>query len=171
MHRLDRRVRRILRGREGFTLFEIIMVLLIMGVLSYFVATRVFMDDAPTQRGEFELLKNHLRYAQSRAMNSEDVWGIKCGTSKRCWLFKCADGVDTVKRLPGVESSDGALELKSIQISGTPVVVAFDAFGTPCSPGATCSPLTTSPSISVQAAVGGTAVGTITVTKNTGFIP
>ena len=171
MRRLDRRVGPFFRGQGGFTFIEIITVLLILGVISYFAATRLFMDDTPTQRGEFELLKNHLRYAQSRAMNSEDVWGIKCGTSKRCWLFKWADGVDTVKRLPGVESSDGVLEVTSIQISGTPIVVAFDAFGTPCSPGATCTPLATNPSISVQSAVGGSAVGTITVTKNTGFIP
>jgi hypothetical protein len=31
--------------------------------------------------------------------------------------------------------------------------------------------LATNPSIAVQSAVGGSAVGTITVTKNTGFIP
>ena len=172
MHRDNHRIRQLLRRQGGFTFIEIISVLLILGVISYFVATRLFMDDTPTQRGEFELFKNHLRYAQSRAMNSEDVWGIKCGTSKRCWLFKWADGVDTVKRLPGVESSDGVLEMTSVQISGTPIVVACDAFGTPCSPGgATCSPLTTSPSISVLAAAGGSTVGTITVTKNTGFIP
>ncbi len=171
MRRVNHRIRQLLRGQGGFTFIEIISVLLILGVISYFVATRLFLDDAPTQRGEFELLKNHLRYAQSRAMNSEDVWGIKWGTSKRCWLFKWADGVDTVKRLPGVESSDGVLEVTSIQVSGTPIVIAFDAFGTPCSPGATCSALTTSRSISVQSAAGGSAVGTITVTKNTGFIP
>ena len=171
MHRAIQRRRRF-GGQGGFTLFEVVMVLLILGVISYFAATRLFSGDAPSQGAEMELVKNHLRYAQSRAMNSEDIWGIKFGTSKRYWLFKWADGVDTYKRLPGVESSDGVLEMTSIQISGTPIiVVAFDAFGTPCSPGTTCIPLTTSPSISIQAAGGGSAVGTITVTKNTGFIP
>ena len=158
-------------GQGGFTLFEIIMVLLLLGLVSYFAATRLFSDDIPTQAAELELLKNHLRYAQSRAMNAEDVWGIRFDTSRRFWLFKWADGVNTVKRLPGVESSDGVMEVTSIQISGTPIIIAFDSFGRPCTPGATCSPLTVSPSLSVQAAGGGSAVGTITITKNTGFIP
>lgn len=168
MHRLDLRVRRILRGHEGFTLFEIIMVLLIMGVLSYFVATRVFMDDAPTQRGEFELLKNHLRYAQSRSMNSEasagytKVWGIKFGTATTYWLYNEAEGVDLVKRLPGVETADGKVVLNNVQVVGSPIVLGFDPFG---SPGIMTVTLT------VQQKGGGSTVGTITVTKNTGFIP
>jgi MSHA pilin protein MshC len=147
------------------------MVLFILGVLSYFVATRLFSGDSPDQNAEMELVKNHLRYAQARAMNTEDVWGIKFGTSKRCWLFKWADGVDTIKRLPGVESSDGVLQMTSIQVSGTPIVVAFNDSGAPCSPGATCNALTTSQSISVQATASGSGLGTITITKNTGFIP
>lgn len=169
MRRSIRRGR--LGGQGGFTLFEIIMVLLLLGVVTYFAATRLFSDDAPTQVAELELVKNHLRYAQSRAMNSEDVWGIKFDTSRRFWLFKWTDGVNAVKRLPGVESSDGVMEVTNIQISGTPIVMAFDSFGRPCTPGTTCSPLTVSQSLSVQAAGGGSTVGTITITKNTGFIP
>ena len=50
MHRLNRSVKRRLCRQEGFTLFEIIMVLLILGVLSYFVATRLFSGDSPDQK-------------------------------------------------------------------------------------------------------------------------
>ena len=87
MHRAIQRRRRF-GGQRGFTLFEIVMVLLILGVISYFAATRLFSDDVPNQGAEMELLKNHLRYAQSRAMNSEISWGIKFGSSTRYWLFE-----------------------------------------------------------------------------------
>lgn len=153
-------MRRVIRkgrfcGQGGFTLFEIIMVLLLLGLVSYFAATRLFSDDIPTQAAELELLKNHLRYAQSRAMNSESSWGIKFGSSTRYWLFKGTEE-NTVIRLPGVESSDGVMELRSIQVTppaGTKIT--FDSFG---SPGAATIVLNTT-------------AGSITVTKNTGFIP
>ncbi|NPV04080.1 MAG: prepilin-type N-terminal cleavage/methylation domain-containing protein [Syntrophaceae bacterium] len=142
-------------GQGGFTLFEIIVVLLLLGVVTYFAATRLFSDDAPTRTAELELVKNHLRYAQSRAMNSESSWGIKFGSSTRYWLFRGTDE-NTVIRLPGVESSDGVMQLGAIQVtppSGNKIT--FDSFG---SPGAATITLSTT-------------AGSITVTKNTGFIP
>jgi len=142
-------------GQGGFTLFEIVMVLLILGIISYFAATRLFTDDAPNQAAELELVKNHLRYAQSRAMNSESSWGIKFESSTRYWLFKGTEE-NTVIRLPGVESADGVMQLGSIQVtppSGNKIT--FDSFG---SPGAATINLSTN-------------AGSITVTKNTGFIP
>ena len=144
-----------LGGQGGFTLFEIIMVLLLLGVISYFAASRLFSGDVPTQVAEMELVKNHLRYAQSRAMNSESSWGIKFGSATRYWLYKGPDE-NTVIRLPDVETADGAMQLGTIQV--TPPggnKIAFDAFG---SPGAATITLATT-------------AGNITVTQNTGFIP
>jgi MSHA pilin protein MshC len=162
MHRLAHAIRRRLCRQEGFTLFEIIMVLLILGVLSYFVATRLFSGETPDQNAEMELVKNHLRYAQSRAMNTEAKWGIKFDTSTRYWLFKDPD-TGTIVRLPGVETSDGSVRLAGIQLSGYPATVSFDSAG---SPGSSAIPI-----ITVLPKGGGSTVGTITITKNTGFIP
>jgi prepilin-type N-terminal cleavage/methylation domain-containing protein len=156
MHSVIHRCRRCFRGQRGFTLFEIVMVLLILGVISYFVATRLFTADAPTQGAERELLKSHLRYAQSKAMNSEMSWGIKFGSSSRYWLFNSVDGENAVKRLPGVESADAVMQLDAIQ--ATPPAgnkVTFDTFG---SPGGTTITISTT-------------AGNITITQNTGFIP
>jgi prepilin-type N-terminal cleavage/methylation domain-containing protein len=156
MHRVIHRCRRRFSGQRGFTLFEIVMVLLILGVTSYFVATRLFSADAPTQNAEMELLKSHLRYAQSKAMNSEMSWGIKFGTSSRYWLFNTVDGENAVKRLPGIESADAVVGLGAIQATPPPGnKVTFDSFG---SPGGTTITISTT-------------AGTITVTRNTGFIP
>jgi prepilin-type N-terminal cleavage/methylation domain-containing protein len=168
MHRAIQKGRGRFGGQKGFTLFEVVMVLLILGVISYFAATRLFSGDAPTQSAEMELVKNHLRYAQSRAMNTEPlpghtkIWGIKFDTPTRYWLYKEPDTVTKV-RLPGVESSDGAVTLASIQLSGYPATVSFDYVG---SPGGSAIP-----TITVQPQGGGSTLGSITVTKNTGFIP
>ena len=118
MLRAIQRGRRRFGGQGGFTLFEVVIVLLILGVISYFAATRLFPEDVPSQAAEMELVKNHLRYAQSRAMNSESSWGVKFGSSTRYWLFKDPDD-NTVIRLPGVESADGVMELGSIQSDAT----------------------------------------------------
>lgn len=149
-------------GQGGFTLFEIVMVLLILGIISYFAATRLFSDDVPTQAAELELVKNHLRYAQSRAMNTDSSWGIKFVSPRRYWLFK-GDNPDTgrvplpniedlIKRVQGAPD-DGSMTLSAINIPDQ--VVKFDAFG---SPGETTVIISTS-------------AGNITVTRNTGFIP
>jgi prepilin-type N-terminal cleavage/methylation domain-containing protein len=168
MHRVVHKCRERFSGQRGFTLFEIVMVLLILGVISYFVATRLFSADAPTQNAEMELVKNHLRFAQSRAMNSDKEWGVKFVAPNRYWMFKAEDGENVVKELPDVKSLmddmkkrgvlnnpplDGSMTLSSVSVQN--VVVKFDQFG---SPG-------TAPIIIT------TTAGTITITKNTGFIP
>jgi prepilin-type N-terminal cleavage/methylation domain-containing protein len=170
MHRRDQRVRRIVCGQVGFTLFEIIVVLLILGVISYFVATRLFSADVPTHNAEMELVKNHLRYAQSRAMNSELSWGIKLGTASRYWLFNTTEGENAVKRLPGVESADAVMELATIQVTLPPGnKITFDSFGRPVD--SSGIPVGSTLNLTAQVKGGGSTVGTITVTKNTGFIP
>jgi MSHA pilin protein MshC len=162
MHKAIRMERVRFVGQGGFTLIEVVMVLLIMGVISYFAATRLFPGDTLSQNAEMELVKDHLRYAQSRAMNSESSWGIKFGSSTRYWLFKDPND-NTVIRLPGVESADGVMELSGIQVtSPSGSKITFDHFGSPGS--------SVIPAITVQSKGGGSTLGAITVTKNTGFI-
>jgi prepilin-type N-terminal cleavage/methylation domain-containing protein len=165
-----RKGRKRFEGQGGFTLFEVIMVLLILGVISYFAATRLFTDDGISRVSERDLVKNHLRYAQARAMNTEPatgytkVWGIKFGSATRYWLYK-EPNENAIIRLPGVETSDGAMVLSAIQLSwSSPATekVSFDSFGSPGGDMLTYI---------VQPKGGGSSLGSITVTKNTGFIP
>lgn len=170
MHRTLHRPRARFTGQAGFTFIEIISVLLILGIISYFAATRVFVDSASSSQAEVELVKNHLRYAQSRAMNTEPalgytkVWGIKYGSSTRYWLYR-EPNENTIIRLPGVETSDGAMVLTAIQVSWsspTTEKVSFDSLG---------SPGTATLTYTAQPKGGGSTLGPITITKNTGFIP
>ena len=164
-----KRFRRISRGSGGWTLFEIIVVLVILGVISFFVLERLFMDDVTSRVSDMDLVKSHLRYAQSRSlvsnasMTSMD-WGIRFDTPTRYWLFNTVDGQAKTYRLPGDESSDGVMVLKNAQVAGTPFNISFDEFGSPVG-------LVTNRDISILNTAGSSPVGTITVTKNTGFIP
>ena len=157
MRRFDLRSARLRSGDRGFTLIEIIMVLLILGVLSYFVATRLFSGESPDRNAEMELVKNHLRYAQSRAMNTEKDWGITFETGGKHYYLFNGDNPPLPIRLPGDESSNGKTTLSAITVTNAPITVRFlsQSFG---------SPGTANVSIT-------TTAGTITVTKNTGFIP
>lgn len=162
MHRAIQRGRRRFGGQGGFTLFEVIMVLLILGVISYFATTRIFTDDGITRVSEVDLIKNHLRYAQSRAMNSDMNWGIRFAAPNQYWLFKGDDPVAGKQRLPNVEDlvaripgapTDGSMTLSTVTVPD--LDVKFDAFG---SPGNTTIVIAT-------------PAENITVTRNTGFIP
>ena len=162
MHRAIQRGRRRFGGQGGFTLFEVIMVLLILGVISYFATTRIFTDDGIIRVSEVDLIKNHLRYAQSRAMNSDMNWGIRFVAPNQYWLFKGDDPVAGKQRLPNVEDlvaripgapTDGSMTLSAVTVPN--LVVKFDAFG---SPGNTTIVIAT-------------PAENITVTRNTGFIP
>lgn len=156
MHRLDHRIRQSVCGQEGFTFIEIISVLLILGIISYFVATRLFSGDTPARNAEMDLVKNHLRYAQSRTMNTEKDWGIRFESATKYYLFS-GDNPSVAVRLPGDESSDGKMTLSAITITNAPTNVTFLHESTG-SPGSTTVVITTT-------------AGNIMITKNTGFIP
>ena len=162
MRRFDGRSRLFVSGDRGFTLFEVIMVLLILGVISYFATTRLFSDDAISRVSEVDLVKSHLRYAQSRAMNSDTNWGIRFSPPHQYWLFKGDDPVAGKQRLPNIEDlvarvpgapTDGSMTLSAITVPN--LVVKFDPFG---SPGSTTIIIATT-------------AGNIVITQNTGFIP
>ena len=148
-------------GQGGFTLFEVVMVLLILGVISYFATTRLFTEDGISQVSEVDLVKNHLRYAQARTMNTELDWGIFFESANRYFLFR-GDAPGVPVRLPGDESADGKMTLRSITVTkvinaAPSMTVRFRSleYGGP-------GDLT----ITVE-----TTGGNITVTRNTGFIP
>lgn len=54
--------------QRGFTLIELIMVIVIMGVLAAFAAPRIFNTDDFTQRGFHDETMSLLRYAQKTAI-------------------------------------------------------------------------------------------------------
>jgi type II secretory pathway pseudopilin PulG len=153
---------RTLFAKGGFTLIEAIAVFVILGVIAAVVAVRLSDTSAYDLASQVEAIKGHLRYAQSRAMNSNLVfWGINFNSATTYYLFQGA-GSTTPVQLPGEDSATISLTAKNSGLTITPVRITFNEFGSPCN--ASGTPLTADATVA-------TSGGTITITQNTGFIP
>ena len=158
----------ILQRESGFTIIEIIAMLVVLSVVSaYAVGRDVFKGTSLPVRSE--LLKTHLRYAQSRALTSNFFWGIQTdigGTAY--WMFKY-DGTLTRIRLPDEQADTVDLSGDGVTIS--PGTYTFDARGIPFKTTAADTPpgavMAADTAITVTK---GSGSATITITKNTGFI-
>nr|WP_211922121.1 prepilin-type N-terminal cleavage/methylation domain-containing protein [Desulfolutivibrio sulfodismutans] len=70
-------VKRAVRHR-GFTLLEVVAVLVLLGILAS-VAVARFADTNAETVAEAEIFKSHLRYAQLRAMGDIYPWTVTVG--------------------------------------------------------------------------------------------
>ncbi len=161
------------KDNKGFTLLEIIIVLLLVCIIgAVILISGVYStsgDDLPSQT---EVIKGHLRYAQTRAMNTNTIWGIKFFMSKEksyYYLFQLDESNnETSVVLPGEEASPVVLLEGMVVSAGT---VSFDSWG---------KPYTDAAAQTAQAEGGGwrdvsVSLGgdtqTISIRNNTGFIP
>lgn len=147
----------------GFTMIEVIMVLVIMGVLSAVAVSSMNADN--TLVYEFTTLKTHVRYAQARAMGLNTEIGIRCQGGSY-WLFS---GASTGNRelLPG-QSAD-SVSLASSVTPGT-FTLAFDGRGRPYSSNVLSSGNRLSTPFSVSVARSGES-RSFSVTDGTGYVP
>jgi MSHA pilin protein MshC len=138
----------------GFTLVEVIAVLIILGLLATVAVVRS-MDTNGALVSQTDVVKSHLRYAQSRAMAMEDTWGVN-STGSSYYLYSARSGKIC---FPGENSTDIIVADKGIA-SMTSGSFAFDKTG---------RPLTENETITLVALNGKNA--TITIVPFTGYIP
>ena len=149
----------------GMTVLEIILVIVLIGIFSMVVLVRTETSDVGLP-SHAEILKSHLRYAQSRAMDSDTAWGIQYdGSAYR--LFNSDDPVVN-RSLPGWESTTLDLSSEGISIQGGGFLVSFDSWGRPCGDNAGQNPLPRDLVLTLQK---DTESRSVTITRNTGFIP
>ncbi len=121
------------RSESGATLVEMITILVIMGIVSAVVISRVMNVEQLEATPHLNTIRNHILYAQVMAMKRNDTtWGVKCDTIAY-WVFKTdspdvitePDDTNNIIYLPGNE-------VKKIAVSDMGgFTLYFDQFGIP----------------------------------------
>ena len=122
----------ITRNHRGFTLIEIVVVLVLISIVAATVFTRSITTDQINVSAQTEKIKSHIRYAQSLAMKRNQRWGIFCGDNEY-WLFgpwsSIGDEFNPVQ-LPGQDADKISLPDLSIDLSPD-FIIFFDGYGKP----------------------------------------
>ena len=156
----------------GFTIVEIVVVLIVLGIVSAFAIGRAMFTETDL-KVQTEILKAHLRHAQSRAMSSNVFWGVQTDAAGSTYsLFKIdpTSGV-TLMKLPG-ENTD-TVDLSTMGLSMSAGKYSFDSRGIPHFAATASAPpgdAQTASDIAITLTSGSDSAP-ITITKNTGFIP
>jgi prepilin-type N-terminal cleavage/methylation domain-containing protein len=115
---------------HGFTLIEIVVVMVLISIVAATVFTRSITTDAINLRSRAEKVQNHIRYAQSMAMKTGDVWGI-FSSSPQYWLFEgyLPEEVTDAQLLPGEDTEQIILTGSGINLNN--FLLYFDEMGKP----------------------------------------
>jgi len=140
----------------GFTLLEILAVLVILGVFGVIAATRFTGTDAAAKNAAASL-KAHLRYAHLRAMGDTVSWGIHIRQNSYTLL---KNGNPAAINLPG--ETGPTKNLRGAQINPQERIHFSPGRGVPEDAGGT--PLAGSRIFAI-------GQQTVTVTRTTGFVP
>jgi MSHA pilin protein MshC len=162
---LEEKMMRIGRGSSGFTLFEVVTVIVILGIMAAAVSVKFLAMDPVNLNSETDTVKSHIRYAQFRAMNTNTVWGINISSATQYSLFQNGSTADTVK-LPGQDAL--TISLPTGTSFGSTGIISFDTWGKPYTDAGAAASQSGTRTITLSY---GSSSKNITITQNTGFIP
>ena len=159
------------KGSRGFTLIEVITILVIMGILSAVVISRMGSTSTYSLASEVDILKTHLRYVQYRAMSDSVTWGMSfTGGSNSSYSLR-VDKAATTSSLPNENSSTPwthnlppGITITTEDGAGT--AIDFNEWGNPVD--GSDKLLTSDYLISLSDS---SSTQTVRITQNTGFIP
>lgn len=161
-----------IRNTAGFTLVEVIAVLVVIGILAALVLPRLSSTSQFDLISNVDVIKSHLFYAQGMAMKQGTVGGMKCdGTGY--WLFKANVPDDAANQLllPGEDTVKVSLSSKKVTL--TPFTLFFDFAGRPYTAYTDAivnTPVDAGNPLVITAGVASGPTTTITITPETGFI-
>jgi len=148
---------------HGFTLIEVITVLLIIGILSAVIFSRgtTLNDDAAARASE---LRAQLRYLQLMAMKNGSTYLVLQSQSGGYWAYNSAN---STKRLPLPGESATTVSLADKDMTMDDFIISFDRFGIPYSGN---PQVKLAANATIQMSVDGQNA-TLIVVPETGFIP
>ena len=159
-----------MRRPAGFTIIEMIVVLLLMSIIAATVLGRAITSTDLDLNAQTDKIRNHLRYAQSMAMKTAydafPFWGIQSNGSDY-WLFRRASpgNTDEEVRLPGGDYSGTSTRISlPSTVTLSSFRVYFDAIGRPFDE--TNAALISAKNITISS--GGTR--TVTIEPETGLV-
>jgi prepilin-type N-terminal cleavage/methylation domain-containing protein len=165
-------------NQHGFTMIEMVMVLVIMAIVGTFIAYRP-ATESNELLAQTEILKSHLRYAQIKAMNETTVlWGIRIPDANSYILYRnnavAKDNSGNDIMLPGENPGVSPAPQTHTLPTGITITTGFgptfnfNEWGIPVNTGSPPVPIATGQTITLSQ---GSATSSITITKNTGYIP
>ena len=123
--------------QHGFTLLEIVVVLILMSIIAATVLGRSITTEEIDLAAQTDKIGNHIRYAQATAMKRTDtVWGIKSrADTKEYWLFSGTDPDTGEEPLPGVgyEAGSTRIDVTELGVDLSGFTLFFDRIGRPYS--------------------------------------
>ncbi len=165
---------------DGFTLLEILIVLVLVSIFVTLAVVQHSTSDV-SLIAQTQVLKSHLRYAQSRSINSDVHWGIYyhhsgADSADRYYLLFNNSDITNVRQLPGETRDRVVLGDMAISVGAaighnppTPRTfqIEFDGWGRPFS---TQLDVSGAGSYTLELTKSGNAAQQFIVTQNTGFI-
>ena len=118
------------RNHHGFTLIEIVVVMVLISIIAAAVFSRSITTDELNLVSRAGKIPNYIRYAQSMAMKSGEVWGIFC-TGVEYWLFNGYKPSDVITGIPLPGEEDPKIVLNGTGIAITMFSLFFDKYGKP----------------------------------------
>jgi prepilin-type N-terminal cleavage/methylation domain-containing protein len=128
------------RRPAGFTIVEIIVVLLLMSILAATLLGRSITTGTIDLNSATDKIRNQLRYAQSQAMKRTDaVWGIQSDGSSQYWLFRATPSTPTKPSateevlIPGGDYAAGGTRVSFANLGADLNIftLVFDSLGRP----------------------------------------
>ena len=150
----------------GFTLIELITVIIILGLLSMFALSRTGSSLGGAELARMAEVRAQLRYLHLRAMKTGQMHGLKCDATNY-WAFSGAEPDNATARLDLPGETAALIVLADKGMTMTTFTCFFDGFGIPYN-GVTPTKLATAQPITITA---GGKSGTLTITPETGHVP
>ena len=120
------------RNNRGFTLVEMAIVLVLIGIIAATVFGRSIGTSQIKIAGQVAKIRNHIRFPQSMAMKRNAIWGFKSdGLSPTSyWIFTGTDP-DNISNRQAIPGEGQATVTLPSDLTMDGFTLFFDSYGKP----------------------------------------